>query len=280
MSGSNASTHWIRSNYLPGVELLSSTADPTRWRWFHETYSICACEAADADWRYRHADHQLKDGSVMLLEPGEMHCTTRVRKPARFKVILFSPDTFTALSADLGMPMAAHFRCAQVDSVELFNVVWRLGRAIEAGATALAQQVLLAQTVRAVAEYAERAPGAPHAGREKKAVERAKSYLQDRYQEPITLDQLSVAAGVSRFGLIRAFNRAVGMAPHAWQNLLRIERSRQLLMRGAPPISVAAEMGFYDQAHFTRHFKRIMRVTPTEYTRESAPSVPEYVLLP
>jgi AraC-like DNA-binding protein len=46
--------------------------------------------------------------------------------------------------------------------------------------------------------------------------------------------------------------------------------ARGLLLQGAAPAEVAAAAGFYDQAHFTRHFKRHTSVTPAAYARSHA----------
>ncbi len=43
-----------------------------------------------------------------------------------------------------------------------------------------------------------------------------------------------------------------------------------MLRSGMPTVEVATSVGFADQSHFTHHFKRIMRVTPSEYARPHA----------
>jgi AraC-like DNA-binding protein len=99
------------------------------------------------------------------------------------------------------------------------------------------------------------------------AVERAMRYLQERFSEPIRLDELSIATGLSRFHLVRAFTKQFGIPPHAYQIRLRIVRGRELLRAGIPIASIAAQLGFADQSHFTRHFKQALGITPTDYAR-------------
>jgi AraC-like DNA-binding protein len=84
------------------------------------------------------------------------------------------------------------------------------------------------------------------------------------------LHDLSRVAGLSRFGLVHAFTREVGLSPHAYQVHVRVERARVLLKQGCSPATVATTMGFADQSHFTRHFKRILQVTPSQYAKPSA----------
>jgi AraC-like DNA-binding protein len=55
------------------------------------------------------------------------------------------------------------------------------------------------------------------------------------------------------------------MTPHDYQIQIRVRRARTLLLAGCPIAQAAAEAGFYDQAHLTRHFKRITGISPGRY---------------
>ena len=100
-------------------------------------------------------------------------------------------------------------------------------------------------------------------GRE--AVDKVRSYIQDRYSESISLDQLSAVAGLSKFHLLRTFKKAVGLAPHEFLVHVRVARARELLRRGTPIAIVAVETGFTDQSHLGKHFKRLVGTTPSLY---------------
>ncbi len=99
------------------------------------------------------------------------------------------------------------------------------------------------------------------------AVRRARAYLQDRWDQPVSLAELAAVAGLSRFELIRRFRRQNGLTPHSFQRDLRIDRARALLGDGVPAAAVAAACGFADQPHLTRVFKRLVGVTPGVYAR-------------
>jgi AraC-like DNA-binding protein len=85
-------------------------------------------------------------------------------------------------------------------------------------------------------------------------------------------DPVSLAAAAARLDrsvphLVRSFTGQFGVSPHAYVIGRRIDAARRQLLRGASPTEVAAEVGFYDQAHFTRHFRRHTSVTPARYAR-------------
>jgi AraC-like DNA-binding protein len=119
----------------------------------------------------------------------------------------------------------------------------------------------------------DRRAGKRSAGRNSntpRAIERARHYLHDNFNESVSLDQLVALTRLSRFHLVRAFALHTGIPPHAYQLKLRIERACALLRAGITAAETATQVGFADQSHFTRHFKRIRRITPGQYARMHA----------
>ena len=100
-----------------------------------------------------------------------------------------------------------------------------------------------------------------------RAVKRAIEFLQARASDHISLEDASHASGVGMFHLIRLFQKHLGLTPHAYLTQVRIARSRQLLELGQPVAQVALDVGFADQAHFTRRFKQLTGTTPALYAR-------------
>ncbi|MFK0295217.1 AraC family transcriptional regulator [Streptomyces sp. NPDC090442] len=91
--------------------------------------------------------------------------------------------------------------------------------------------------------------------------------LDDRVHQGVTLDEAAQLLHAHPTHLVRAFSAAFGIAPHQYLMARRVERARRLLLDGRPPTAVAADAGFYDQSHLTRHFKRMVGVTPGRYAR-------------
>lgn len=94
---------------------------------------------------------------------------------------------------------------------------------------------------------------------------RARDFIRQHCSRVVTLDELAALTGLSRYHLVRAFAKEFGLPPHAYQIRLQIEKAKAMLEAGVLPAVVAAETGFSDQSHFTRHFKKINGVTPRQY---------------
>jgi len=92
-------------------------------------------------------------------------------------------------------------------------------------------------------------------------------YIREHLQAPLTLRDLAAVAHLSPYHFARRFKASTGLPPHQYIIARRIERAKQLL-RGQDDLSlaqVAARVGFWDQGHFTRHFKRLVGVTPKRF---------------
>ncbi|QNK01427.1 helix-turn-helix domain-containing protein [Dyella telluris] len=100
------------------------------------------------------------------------------------------------------------------------------------------------------------------------AMRRVLDAIHGRLGEKITLQEIADAACLSRFHFARLFRRSTGRSPMEYLLHARLEYAKTLLRRGAMPISdIAATIGFADQSHLTRHFRRAVGMTPRQYAR-------------
>lgn len=259
---------YFRPASLPGAELLAVHDSSGAWHVFHERYALCICHRAAARVRYRGREDPLTDGSVAVWEPGETHCTTCVAKPADFRVLDVEPSLLAEAAHALGRDATPHFAAApRARDPNLFRLLNDLCCSIETGAPPLEQQERFTTTVAAVLRRTGDTAAASADSGCSASIARAKDYLREHYSEPVTLAELADASGMSRFHLVHAFTRQVGLAPHAYLIHVRVGRAGGLLRRGVPATEVAACMGFADQSHFARHFKQVMHVTPGAYAR-------------
>jgi AraC family transcriptional regulator len=93
--------------------------------------------------------------------------------------------------------------------------------------------------------------------------------MHDHIDQHIALDELSHVARVSRFRFIRLFRASTGLTPMKYLEGCRIEFARKLMRESTislPEIGLA--VGFADQSHFVKRFRRHAGCTPGQYAAQ------------
>jgi transcriptional regulator GlxA family with amidase domain len=97
----------------------------------------------------------------------------------------------------------------------------------------------------------------------------ALAYIEANFDKTVSLAQLAdlSALSVSRFATV--FREQFGLSPYKYLCELRVRRAQTLLLAGVPGSVVATEVGFFDQSHLARHFKRLCGETPSAYVERA-----------
>jgi len=164
---------------------------------------------------------------------------------------------------DIDLPFFAEPTISNPDLTARFL---NLHKTLEGNASQLeSESELLLALTQVIAGFAQDHPPLSTPGVERTAVWRVREYLEENYAHKVSLAELVRLTDLSAFHLIRVFAKEVGLTPHAYQTQVRIARAKTLLISGLPPGRVAIAVGFYDQPHFGKHFKRLVGVTPRRY---------------
>src|SRR5215211_4131711 len=109
---------------------------------------------------------------------------------------------------------------------------------------------------------------------------KAKDLADLRYSEPLGVDDLASAAGLSRAHFSREFRRAFGESPHAYRLTRRLERAAALLRATDRSVAdVCFSVGLQSLGSFTTSFTRTYGVSPTAY-RAAFPPASHHALIP
>jgi len=259
-----------RAEGLEGLECLRASLRGERFsRHFHEGYALGVVESGALGFKYLGRDCVASAGAVNMVVPGEVHDGYGASpKGWRYRMFYLDARIVERVAGELSECDARcpGFPAGVILDPLLARLITSLHQDLEDGRTTLLERQSRLERILShwiVNHSDETRP--MRTDSESAGVKRAKEYLRERFSEPVSLAELSRAAGLSSFRLNRAFSRAVGLAPHAYQVLLRVEMARKLLAAGVRPADVASETGFADQSHLNRHFSRITGVTPGVY---------------
>jgi AraC-like DNA-binding protein len=254
----------LRANYV-------SQTFPRHW---HDCYVVCVNErGAHASW-YRGSTITIPAGEIAVVHPGEVHTGYRVPGHAwHYRAMYPSTELMETLSRQVGLPAGAvpSFSGLCVCDPDLADALLRTHRACEEPDDALQHEGMITDVLTALlrrhASGVRRNSGGTASTA---AIDLVRQYVFDCFAERITLDSLGAAGGLSRYGVLRAFRKAVGIPPYAFVTQVRVERAKELLRAGVPIPVVARRTGFADQSHLTRHFRRLTGLTPGGFVRGEA----------
>ena len=93
-----------------------------------------------------------------------------------------------------------------------------------------------------------------------------KQYIDENYQDNITLDELSSKFFVNKFYLLRQFKVEIGLTPIKYLELTRIEKAKQLILNTNLTFSeISIQTGFNSVPYFSSKFKKITHLTPSQF---------------
>ena len=99
-------------------------------------------------------------------------------------------------------------------------------------------------------------------------LQRAIEYIESHFVDEITAQKLADSAGLSIPHFNRLFRKLLRLSPMEYVLSLRVQEAQRLLSTTRLSMSeIAASVGFYDQSHFTKRFKRITGMTPLQYRK-------------
>lgn len=123
------------------------------------------------------------------------------------------------------------------------------------------QALLLATALDSIAD--------PAVSREPRQLRRAIGFIEQHWNQTISVADIASAAAVSESRLYDLFRTWVGTGPQAHLTAYRIRRARAALITSDTSISqIAQDSGFSDQTAFTRAFRRLVGTTPAAYRRQ------------
>jgi AraC-like DNA-binding protein len=264
-----STTQHYRIEALDNLELLhtQNVADGYA-KHIHEEYSLCWMEQGLVTTRYRGENQLSPIHSLTVMNPAELHQGEVVSdEAASYYSLYVSANTMQQLCEEIFEASALPYFGHPIVVDEVLNCKWQNFITSLTGSSLELNTHYVSFLAYLVKHYADTTLKLPAVRQNPSAIENAKAYLHTHFQKDITLAELANIANLNRAYLIRAFKKAVGLPPHAYQTQLRLSEAKKQLAKGFPIAQVALNTGFADQSHFSRTFKRTYGMTPGVYSR-------------
>ncbi len=238
-----------------GEKLVESIA-----RTLHLSWEILVCSSGAAELISNDRVIMLTAGTMVIIPPYTAH-SIRNLVDYSFCALRLEDELVTML---LGKPLQPSAAPVVKPSQEALVWHWLCKQLLLDQPTAIYESALVG-ALRTILEPLRRnvPPRLPLPDR----VAKMRAQLERHLNQDVSLAELGDHVELSRFHAARLFKADMGVSPHEYQLLLRIMRAKRLLLGGQTATRVAAQVGFSDQSHLHRYFKRYVHVTPGVYRR-------------
>lgn len=239
---------------------------------WHDSFLVGVTEQGVQQFNCRRVRHLSTPGKVFMLEPGEIHDGhAPTEEGFTYSMLYLDPQWLERELMALfehapsnSQPGFADTLCQDPGLATAINLAFS---ALHEGDLRIVRQSAVDQLLGTLTRHLDWRQRQDYDPRLPRVAQVARDYLHAHLYTDIGLDDLAQACGVDRFRLTRAFKSAFGLAPHAYLIQLRLARARQLLARGESPAQVAVALGFADQSHLGRWFRRAYHLTPADYRK-------------
>jgi AraC-like DNA-binding protein len=231
----------------------------------HDLWTVLLVDTGGVSYDLEHSSHRAPARSLTLLPPHVPHDGRAVRTSGFDKRVVYLDERWLPLDL-VGAAVAR----PSVRDDQARRAVAALHEVLATPGDELEAESRLAFVSERLVLHLDRTTDAPRTGREPRLARHVRERLDRDVAEVPTLGALADDLDAHPTQLVRAFSREFGLPPHRYVTGRRVDRARRLLLDGMPAADVAVEVGFHDQAHLIRHFRRTLGVTPGAYTRVGA----------
>jgi len=95
-----------------------------------------------------------------------------------------------------------------------------------------------------------------------RSILQAKNFIDEHITENLSLDEISLNIGISKYHFIRVFKQAFGVSPYQYQKRIRLDRAKLDITQGISILETAIKYGFSDVPTFSKAFKQQFNLTP------------------
>ncbi|WP_417504907.1 AraC family ligand binding domain-containing protein [Marinomonas gallaica] len=205
-------------------------------------------------------------GDVVVMPPDTLHDgRSMAHSSYHSHVFSIEPEWFDHFLSESNIRSGLGFKSIVLNDSNVFTLLRRTHLALRSGELSqLAQDCLPYESFSAVVSKYGQTKRLEERRIGRVTLEMLRDFLMAHLADSVHLHQLAELCQLTPTQFQRHFKASVGMTPYAWFTRLRLEQAMKLLKTNLSSTEVAHQVGFYDQAHFSKSFKHTFGLTPSQ----------------
>ncbi|MDX1809576.1 MAG: AraC family transcriptional regulator [Sulfurospirillaceae bacterium] len=228
---------------------------------FHDTYTIGLTYSGFLKSYNLSQNYDSYQYSCRINNPGEMHggCSTNWNHVNFYPRVELLVNIYEQIFLEKRVPF---FRKHIIDDKILFLKLDMFFNSIQTKNDMLIESNLIEALSYLVLNYTTCTKNFKHMFDDKKIIKETLNFINESIEDNITLDSLAKNSSLSKFHFLRVFKKELGMTPHSFIINERINRANALIQNGTPISLASTAVGFNDQSHFSKNFKKYFGYSP------------------
>lgn len=233
---------------------------------FHEYYVIGLIENGKRSLSCKNQKYELIKGNIILFNPGDNHaCIQSNDETLEYRSFHISRDVMLDLAEEITdqrtLPIFSENVILEKELNDCLRALHQM--VMDRSSDFKKEEYLLFLLSALIQKFGQ---SSLHTLPEyRQEIENACTFIRQHFRERLSLEQICLAASLSKSTLLRAFTKEKGITPYRYLETIRISEARALLRQGVSPAEVAVQTGFSDQSHFTNYFTSFIGLAPGVY---------------
>jgi len=240
----------VRYTKHADLEVFEGELSEHRYPWhYHACYTIIFVERGSVVYQFQDTSIRVGGSEVLVVEPFHVH-RNMITEHTRYSAIFVPRERVERA----GTAQLATQRLARPDGHQKASA---LVQCIKEAASESAVNERLADLCDSITD--------PLPANEAIVPSRTSRVPAIDLDRRIT--ELAEEARLSKFHFQRSFKKKHGLTIGQLKRQANSEKAKALLERGGAPMDVAHEVGYFDQSHFIKYFKRMWAITPDRFSK-------------
>lgn len=229
---------------------------------FHDTYTIGITNDGLFKSKHLKKTYLSYKNSIRIANPGEMHGGDS----SSWKYTNFYPtmellsQIYEQIFFEKKIPI---FEQHIIEDLVLYNFLYSLFQSVYKKEDSMKIEIKLIDTLSyLIKQYTHTTKDYDNLFNDKSIIKTSVEYIKDTLETNLTLDDLASNVSMSKYHFLRVFKQHLGITPHRYILTQKIDKARDKIINGSTISQASFEVGFSDQSHFTRNFKKLYGYTP------------------